>query len=74
MYKTMNNLKKIYNHKVSMNEPTKCLYCQKKLKSFKINDWSLRKYHKKCYKTKQTLEACEYILLDYMKNELKEQK
>ena len=50
-----------------MEEP-KCLSCKKKLTLIKM-DWTSRKYHKKCWKLKQELEAGDFLLYDYLMKE-----
>lgn len=51
-----------------MEETMKCLSCNKKLKLINM-DWRTRKYHKKCYKLKQELEAGDAILMEYLLKE-----
>ena len=43
-----------------------CRYCKKELNSIK-DDWTSRKYHKKCNKQKGIDEACAYLMQEYAK-------
>lgn len=43
-----------------------CEYCKKPIKKFTVsNDWSNRKYHKKCYKTMKDIENVLEMIKKY---------
>jgi hypothetical protein len=46
-----------------------CVHCKKTIKKFTVSkDWSNRKYHKKCYKQLQEIEAVKRMVIKLSKS------